>query len=181
MVNCAGKHFVARIFFHGHTLASDGRLIHIALPADHFTIHWQAVAGANNDDITHAYFAHRCLCDLAVTLHLRGLWHQFAQRIHRIASTIQRVVLARVTQREQEQQKGPFAPFAQNSRTRSREEHQHIGAELELTQRRDGFERDIVAACKITEDIKANRQPSGQAKESLAHKANQQEQPGQTH
>ena len=77
-VDRTGEHRIARPFRDGVTLAGQHRLVQRRFPGEHASVHRDAVAGANDEDIAHAHRRQRDFARFAVALaqHRRRLQPQ---------------------------------------------------------------------------------------------------------
>jgi hypothetical protein len=154
-------------------------LVHGARSLFHYAVYRDPVAGPYEHNISNRQMFDSHFLDLAVPADAGGFRHQFSQCVNRVAGAIQRVVLAGVTQAEQEQQEGAFRPLAQDSRASRSGEHQHIGVKLAADEAWQSMCGNIVPACQIGKQEKYKRQFRGQVKKDFSGPSEEQKQPAQ--
>ena len=160
-IHRAGKHLGPLGLVDRHGFAGDRRLVHGRLSLQHGAVHGNPLGRPHQHHGACHHLLDRHLVFASVSHHPCDTRRQLAQSPNGMPRAVQRVVLERVRQGEQEEQERTFRPFAERRRTAGSHEHEQIDVEPEpaLAQPLDGMTQEIEAA----EPIRSDEQRDGHA------------------
>jgi hypothetical protein len=152
-VHRAREHHVAHAFVNGHALACNRRLVDMRFAVPHHPVSGDALAGAGHHAVAdlqlfHGYGLGSCGRDSR-----GGIGLERHQRAHGVATARQGVVLQRVGQREQEQQRRAFGRLADTRRADRRRNHQEVHIEPPLLERLVAVQHAEVAAREVGDGV----------------------------
>ncbi len=145
-IDGAGEHLVSRSLIDRQGLSGDRRLIDRAVAVENFPVERNLVTGSHNQRLANPHEIDGNTLVDTLAMHQRFSGAEIHQRANRVARARHAACLEQLCERKQENDGGPFRPFADRHCAGHREQHQDVDIEREHARRGKGPAHRVDAA-----------------------------------